>query len=75
MLICSSESAYEVTIGNETTPELARTWGDSCGGPMINAYTTKPHGPGDPGTVPDHIRVNVPPGVSYYVTAYGVAAP
>ena len=73
VLVCDSEAAYEITLGNEVNPDLGRTWANSCGGPQINSYSTKPHDPADPGTVPGRIQVDVPPGVSYYVTAYGVA--
>lgn len=50
VLVCDSEAAYEVTLGNGVNPDLGRTWANSCGGPAINTYSTKPHDPADPAT-------------------------
>ena len=72
VLICDSESSYDITIGNDTDPEIAATGGGSCGGPMINGYATSPYNPEDPASVPEFIDVDVPPEVNYYVTAYGI---
>lgn len=75
VIICDSESNYKVTLGNNTDPNLAETSGGSCGGPMINTYTTTPHDTSKPNTVPDVIQVEVPSGVNYYLTAFGVDSP
>lgn len=72
VLICDSESSYKVTLGNNTDPNLAETSGGSCGGPMINSYTTAPHDSSKPGTVPDFIQVEVPSGVNFHLSAFGV---
>jgi hypothetical protein len=72
VLICDSESSYNITIGNNTDPAIAFTGGDSCGGPTINGYTSSPYDPADPDAVPEFIDVDVPPEVNYYVTVYGV---
>lgn len=72
VLICDSESNYKVTLGNGANPKLAETSGGSCGGPMINTYTTAPHDSSKSNTVPDFIQVEVPSGVNFYVTAFGV---
>lgn len=72
VLICDSESNYKVTLRNNTDPKLAETSGGSCGGPMINTYTTAPHDSSKPNTVPGFIRVEVPSGVNFHLTAFGV---
>lgn len=47
------------------------TAGDSCGGPTLTMYETRPLDSEDPVS---RIDVDVPIGTAYYVTVYGVPA-
>ena len=67
VLTCTSKVSYEVVVLDANNGQKDLTGGESCGGPNINSYRTSPF---KVDSEKDVVKVIVPAGTGYYITAY-----